>query len=186
MASEITSKDEYSYELKIPKERIAVLIGKSGETKKEVETLANIKLDIDSDEGDVVVSGTDPIKLYAGKEVVAAIGRGFNPEIALLLLKHDYGFELISIADYAKTKADFERLRGRVIGEGGKSRRTIEELTGTHLCVYGKTIGIIGQFDMIAFARRAVESILGGSPHKNVYTWLEKRRKELRKRELKL
>jgi len=184
MASEMTSNEEFSYELKIPKERVAVLIGKQGETKKEIETAGDINLEIDSKEGDVVISSKDPIKLYTIKEVVTAIGRGFNPEIAMLLLKQDYGFEIISIADYAKSKADHQRLRGRVIGEEGKSRKIIEELTETYICVYGKTVGIIGLFDNLAMARRAVESLLSGSPHHTVYKWLEKRRKELRKREL--
>jgi len=184
MTSEITTNDEYSYDLKIPRERVAVLIGKQGDVKKEIETAGNVQLDIDSKEGDVVVSGKDPIKLYSVKEVVTAIGRGFNPEIALLLLKHDYGFEIVSISQYAKTKNDYQRLRGRVIGEEGKARKIIEELTETYICVYGKTVGIIGAFDNVPMARKAIESILGGSPHNNVYRWLEKRRKELRKREL--
>ena len=184
MASEITTNDEYLYELKIPKERVAVLIGKKGETKQEIENIAKVKLEIDSEEGDVVISGKDPIQLFTAKDVITAIGRGFNPEVAMLLLKYDYGFETVSISDYSKTQSDHQRLRGRVIGEGGKARRIIEELTETYLCVYGKTVGIIGKFDNLSLARRAVESILGGSPHNHVYKWLEKRRKELRKREL--
>jgi len=180
----MTSNEEYSYNLKIPKERVAVLIGKKGEVKKEIETAGKVNLDIDSKEGDVVVSGKDPIQLYAIKEIILAIGRGFNPEVAMLLLKYDYGFELVNIADYAKSKIDYQRLRGRVIGEEGKARKIIENLTETYICVYGKTVGIIGPFDSLSMARRAIESILGGSPHNPVYKWLERRRKELRKREL--
>ena len=172
---------EYSYEIKIPKERVAVLIGTKGETKKQLEQLAKTKLTIDSDEGDVTISGEDAINLYATKEIVRAIGRGFNPEVAKLLIKQDYGFELVNIADWAKTKEEMERLRGRVIGEGGKSRKLIEELTETSICVYGKTVGIIGQVEMLPLAKRAVESLLSGSRHANVYKWLEKRRKEVKR-----
>jgi len=172
---------EYSYQIKIPKERVAVLIGTKGETKKQLEQLTKTKLQIDSEEGDVTISGEDAITLYATKEMIQAIGRGFNPDIAKMMIKQDYGFELISISDWAKTKEEFERLRGRVIGEGGKSRTLIEELTETSICVYGKTVGIIGQAEMLPLARRAVESILSGSRHGNVYKWLEKRRKEVRR-----
>jgi ribosomal RNA assembly protein len=49
--------------------------------------------------------------------------------------------------------------------------------------VYGKTVGIIGRVEDLVYARRAVESLLGGSRHATVYGWLEKRRKEARLRE---
>ena len=81
--------EEYTYELKIPKERIAVLIGKKGETKKKIEETTNLKLDIDSKEGEVVISGTDSLALFTAKENLPAIGRGFNPDVALLILKND-------------------------------------------------------------------------------------------------
>ena len=84
---------EYLYDTKIPKERIAVLIGKDGITKKHIESATKIKLKIDSKEGDVFLEGEDALGLYSAREVVKAIGRGFNPEIALLLLKQDYMFD---------------------------------------------------------------------------------------------
>ncbi len=175
-------QETYSHTIKIPKDRVAVLIGKKGEIKKQIETTSETKITVDSGEGDVIISGKDAIKLYAAREIVHAIARGFNPEIALLLMKHDYGFELINIMDYAKTKNDMIRLKGRIIGEDGKSRKTIEELTNTDICVYGKSIGIIGELEYMPIARKAVETLLRGSPHNNVYRWLEKRRKELKKR----
>ena len=175
------SKMEYNYEIKIPKDRVAVLIGTKGETKRAIEQLTKTKLQIDSEEGDVVVEGSDAITLYSTKEMIQAIGRGFNPEVARLLIKQDYAFELINLGDWVKTKEELERVRGRVIGEGGKSRMLIEDLTETSICVYGKTIGIIGQVEMIPLARRAIESLLSGSRHGNVYKWLEKRRKEVKR-----
>jgi ribosomal RNA assembly protein len=172
--------NEFAYELKIPKERVAVLIGKKGELKKQLEHVTKTHVDVDSDEGDVSITGRDPLLLYSCREIVRAIARGFNPEIAMLLLKQDYGMELMNLQDYARNPNDFERLRGRVIGEGGKSRRTIEELTQTNISVYGKTIAIIGQLEHIPGARKAVEALLGGRKHGTVYKFLERRRKELR------
>jgi ribosomal RNA assembly protein len=66
---------EYSLEIKIPKERVAVLIGKNGETKKELEDYADAKIEVDSKEGDVKILGGDSLKIYATKEVIRAIGR---------------------------------------------------------------------------------------------------------------
>lgn len=175
-----TPTQEFSYELRIPKERVAVLIGKKGEMKRTIEHETKTKIQVSSEEGTVGLNGPDALYLYLAREIVRAIGRGFNPEVALLLLRQDYAFELISIQDYARTPNDLERLRGRVIGEGGKSRRIIEELTETNVCVFGKTIGIIGPADNIADARRAIETLLAGSPHAHVYRWLERRRKQRR------
>ena len=172
--------DEFAYELKIPKDRVAVLIGKKGGLKRQLEQVTKTKIKIDSDEGDVSISGKDALLLYTCREIVRAIGRGFNPEIAMQLLKQDYGIEFISLNDYAATPKMLERLRGRVIGEGGKSRRTIEDLTFTNISVYGKTIGIIGRLEGIPNARRAVEALLSGRKHGTVYKFLERKRKEMR------
>jgi len=176
--------EEYTYELKIPKERVAVLIGRNGEVKKKIEAETGIILDIDSEEGDVTIKGNDPIKLYSAQDIIKAVGRGFNPEIALLMTKADYSFDIIDITDFAKTQNDMLRLKGRIIGQDGKSRRTIEELTETHICVYGKTVGIIGEVSRVSLTRRAVESLLSGSPHANVYHWLEKQRHNIKRSKL--
>lgn len=172
--------DEYTHELKIPKERIAVLIGKDGQIKNDLEDQTKIKIHIDSKEGDVVLKGTDSVNLYLLKDVIKAVGRGFNPEIALRLLKQDFVLELIPMSDFVKSKDSMMRLKGRVIGKAGKARETIEELTECNISVYGKTIAIIGFCDNVSVCKRAVESLLTGSPHSSIYKWLEKNRKASR------
>lgn len=169
--------DEFAYELKIPKDRIAVLIGKEGKLKKELEEQCETTIDIDSKEGDILIKGTDSLKLFVLRNIIRAISRGFNPEIAMQLLKADYVFELLNILDYVKNKEHLPRIRGRVIGKNGKARETIEELTETKIVVYGKTIGIIGFVDNVAMSRRAIEELLEGALHKGVYKMLEKHKR---------
>ena len=169
---------EYNYELRIPKERIAVLIGKGGKVKKQIESATKTKISVDSKEGDISIIGTDAIKLFNAREMIKAIGRGFNPEIAFLLLKGDYLFEILNIGDYAKSKQTEKRLKGRIIGRSGKSRGLIEELTETSISVFGKTVSIIGPTEHVADARKALEMLLKGSSHANVFKFLEKRRRE--------
>lgn len=171
---------DYSYDLKIPKERIAVLIGKSGEIKNLLEEATHTKIHIDSQEGDVNLKGNDPLTLFTVRDIVRAIARGFNPEVAQLLLKQDYSFELVELREFVKNKEQMPRIKGRIIGKGGKARLIIEDLTDTYMCVYGKTIGIIGLGEDVAMARRAIESLAAGSPHSSVYKWLEKKRREKR------
>jgi ribosomal RNA assembly protein len=172
---------DYAYELKIPRERVAVLIGKSGKTKSDLEKATKTKLDIDSVEGEIKISGNDPLQLFTCREIVRAIARGFNPESAMKLLKQDMALEIMGVEQYAGEK-DLGRIRGRVIGEGGKARRIIEELTECNVSVYGKTVSIIGDFEGMNIARRAIESLLGGSQHATVYKWLERQRRELKRR----
>lgn len=170
---------ELSYELKISQERVAVLIGKEGEMKKEVEELTKSNLDI-SPEGDVIITGDDGLLLYTTREIVRAIGRGFNPKTALLLLKTDYALEIIDLKDVVgKSKNTMERLKGRVIGTNGRAREEIERLTDTSISIYGKTIGIIGEVERTGLARHAIAMLLEGSMHKTVYRLLERKRKEI-------
>jgi len=170
---------EFLYELKIPEERVAVLIGTDGETKKEIEEETKSKLDI-TKEGDVTITGNEGLSLFTAREVVRAVARGFNPKTALLLVKQDYTLEIVDMKDVAgKNKSTMQRLKGRVIGKGGKSREEIERLTETYISVYGKTIGIIGETAQVALAHQAIAMLLGGSMHKTVYQFLEKKRKEM-------
>ncbi len=169
---------EYSYDLKISKDRIAVLIGRKGEIKKSIEESTNTKIDVDSNEGDVTIQGEDPLTMFPVRDIVRAIGRGFNPDVAMLLLKQDYVFEVIELRDFVKNKEQMPRIKGRIIGQEGKARRVMEDLTDTYICVYGKTIGIIGLGENVAIARRAIESLAAGSQHSNVYKWLEGKRRD--------
>ena len=175
----------YSYELKIPQERVAVLIGKNGEVKKSIEEDTKTQIKVDSLEGDIFIYGEDALGLYTTREVIRAIGRGFNPEIAKLLLKQDYIFESIGLNEYTgKSKNTLLRLKGRVIGKDGRARKLIEDLSEAYISVYGKTISIIGTAESTAMAKRAVEALLRGSTHASVYKWLENKRREMKRKRI--
>ncbi len=175
--------EEFMYELKIPHDRIAVLIGKDGEVKAELERETGTKLTIDSKEADIFIRGEDGLGIYSCREVIRAIGRGYNPEVAKLLLKQDYSFETISLSDEAgKSKNIMLRVKGRIIGKEGKARKTIEDLTETHICVYGKTISIIGEMSLVPIAHAAITALIKGSTHAKVYKFLEKKRSEFKRK----
>lgn len=176
--SENSSSSDFSYDLRIPQERVAVLIGKEGETKALIEEQTGCKLSITTD-GEVNVGGIDGLRLYTAKEIVKAIARGFNPKTALLLLKTDYALEIINLKDLVgKSKNDLERIKGRVIGKAGRSREELERLTDTYISVYGKTIGIIGELNQVIMARQGIAKLLEGAMHTTVYRFLERKKKE--------
>lgn len=172
---------EFSYELKIPRDRVAVLIGLKGKIKRDLEARTKTKIQIDSQEGDVILTGKDSLALFSLREVIRAVARGFNPDIAQLLFKQDYVLEIVPIMDFARNKNDLIRLRGRMIGADGKARSTIEKLTDSFIVVYGKTVAIIGTTESAILAKRATENLLEGSPHANIYSWLERNRKNLKR-----
>ncbi len=165
--------------LKIPKKRVAILIGTSGETKKEIEEKTKTKIKVDT-EGAVEIGG-DSFDAWITKKIVKAIGRGFSPKKALLILNEGYISELIELKNWAKTDKSMLRLKGRVIGKEGKSKRTIEEVTQTYISVYGKTICIIGKTKKVLLAKRAVEMLLSGCQHSTVFKMVERERKKWEK-----
>lgn len=162
-------------ELKIPKERIAVLIGEKGATKRQIQKATNTKIKVSSKEGDIEIQGEDGYNCLIALNVVKAIGRGFNPETALNLTKDDFILEIIDIHDFSgHSKKKEERLKSRVIGTKGKARKTIESLTKTEISIYGKTIAIIGHVEAVFLAKKAVEKLLSGSRHTSAYRFLER------------
>lgn len=121
------------------------------------------------------LSADDALNLMTAKNVVEAIGRGFEPGIAKLLFKEDFAFEQLSLSDYGyKRKNQLQRIRGILIGEKGKAKNIIEKKTGTKISIYGKTVSIIGQSEAAQKARRAIEMLLTGARHGTAYKYLEK------------
>lgn len=178
--------------VRIPKERVGVVIGPDGTTKKNIEDKLSVKLEIDSDAGDISLSlsekATDPSTLFRAKDVVTALGRGFSPEHAFRLVRdEDAVFELIDLRTvFGKSEADLKRVKGRIIGMNGKTRRIIEELTDASVAVYGHTVGIIGTLDQVEIAREAIEMLIRGSMHSTVYRFLHRKRRELKKKTLEI
>ncbi len=168
----------FTQQLRIPKKRIAVLIGKKASTKRKIEKLTNTSLEIDSVEGDVIITGEESLDCLICRNIILAISRGFNPDIALELINEDSCLEIIEIQDFTgKSKKKQIRLKARLIGTKGKCRSLIETLTNTCISIYGKTVSIIGNVENTALSRHAIEMILSGAPHGNVYKWLEKQKK---------
>lgn len=160
--------------LKIPEERIAILIGERGCTKKEIEDRTGTKIGIEETSVTVESSRGNSMEELIAANIVLAIGRGFNPEIALKLMQDDHTLEVLHLHDYANTPKSYERIKSRVIGEKGKCRKNIEELSGAYISVYGKTIAILGSYDDMALAKEAVLMLIDGARHASVYRLLEK------------
>jgi len=178
--------------VKVPRERIGALVGPDGRVKASIEKKLSVRLRIDSQTGDIQITlmptAQDPTVLFRAKEVVTAIGRGFSPENAFRLLEDDE--TVLGVIDLreavGRSQSDMKRLKGRVIGKEGKTRRIIEELTEANVCVYGHTISIVGKIDQVETAKGAIRMLIRGSLHGTVYRFLHRKRRELKKKRMQL
>jgi ribosomal RNA assembly protein len=161
--------------------------------KEEIQDKCNVVIEIDSETGNAIISSqsrelsaeTEPFKAV---EVVTAISKGFSPRRAYRLIEGDEDtFHLIDLRDYAgKSYSSMERIKGRIIGEEGRSRRNIEDLTGAYLSVYGHSVGLIGKSDQIKIASDAVTMLSKGKTHKNVYNMLQEARRKAKMDRMRL
>ncbi|PSQ33739.1 RNA-processing protein [Halobacteriales archaeon QS_9_70_65] len=133
----------------VPDDRIGVLVGEGGETMREIESRAEVRLDIDSETGSVRIE-----------------------------------FEIVDIEAATRNKNDLRRQKGRLIGEDGRTRELMEELSGADVVIYGTTLGIIGTPEQVDAVRSAAEMILDGAPHGAVYSFLERRHDEMQSNDI--
>ncbi len=163
--------------VRIPAERVSTLIGKNGKVKEDVEKKARVTLEITHD-GEVTITG-DMTDIFFAKDIVKAIGRGFEPKIALKLLKEGYCFYLIDLKSELDTDNAIKRIKGRIIGEDGKVKTEIEQATDSYISVFGNTVGIISKIDGMEYAKEAIYKLIDGAPHTSVFTYLARIKRQM-------
>lgn len=180
--------------VRIPAARVAVLIGRRGRTKAAIEKGCAVSVDVDSSDGTVTVrsdgavprggegggGGGEPSSFMPLKaaEIVAAIGRGFAPDRAMSLLDGERSLHVMDLREFAgRSPSQIGRVKGRIIGERGRARRSMESLTGASISVYGRTVAVIGTAASLKMAVEAISSLSAGSMHGAVYGRLEAARR---------
>jgi len=170
--------------LKIPVERVGVLIGHNGETKRHLEELSNVEIAVDSDEGEIAINeknAKDPLSVLKIESIIRAIGRGFSPQNAMKLFNDDFDFFVFDIYDYVgKKESHVQRLKSRVIGREGKTKHVLEGITESNISIYGHTISVIADIESMDIIKKALDMLLSGSRHSTVYRFVESSMKKLR------
>lgn len=152
--------------LLVPEERIGVL---TREVKDKLEKETGVKMKID---GNAVLLDGEGLTILTARNFVRAVGKGFSPERAWRLLQEEQTLDVIELGELNESRQ--KNVRSRVIGSGGRMRERIEFKTGAIISVYHKTIAIIGDWEQVQKARKAIEMLVKGSEISTVNRYLER------------
>ncbi len=175
--------------VRVPLERVGVLVGEKGEVLRMLERELGVRVVVDSANGTVIIEpaapGVSPFKLMKAKDFVTAIALGFSPERAERLLSDDQVLVVIDLKEEVGDSPNhLRRVKGRIIGEKGKARKNLEEMTGTYISVYDDKVAIIGDYESAEVARQAIMMLIEGRQHSTVYRYLERELRKLKKHRL--
>lgn len=148
--------------------------------KKFLERTLKIKISI---EGRKISFEGNPLNEYEASLVFDAINMGFSARTATLISDSDFVYEKLNIKHFTK-KRNLELIRGRIIGTHGKTKNTLEQISGCVIKIKDSEIGIIGPAEKIQYAITAITNIIKGTKQNNAYKYLERintEKKKLRK-----
>ncbi|MFA5247476.1 MAG: KH domain-containing protein [Candidatus Micrarchaeia archaeon] len=161
--------------IKVPQKRIKAYKDKDGAVLKRLKD--DLGVDIKLEDGDIEIEG-DGGAVWVASMVVNAINYGFAPEKAYKLFDDEYYLEVIDLDTFfAGSEKLIERYLARVIGQEGKAKKVLEDLSEAHISVWEHKIAIIGTFEELHDAREAINRLLMGSTHAGVYSYLERNKK---------
>lgn len=144
--------------------------GKIRQNKDVLERKLNVKITM---KGRQVEIEGEPVEEFEARTIIDAMDFGFPLGDALKLTDENIVFRKIPIKQFTRRK-DLEEVRGRVIGTEGKTKRTVEEVSGCAVVVHNNMVGIIGLAENIEEATTAITNLIKGSKQANVYRFLEK------------
>ena len=138
--------------------------------KKRLEDSLDIKI---TNRGKEVTIDGSAENEYIASQVLDALNFGFPYAEAMLIAEEENTlFEVVNIKEHTN-RADLERVRGRVIGKGGKALKVLSDLTGCALELKENKVGVIGEPENIERATEAIIAIVKGAKHGAVYKELE-------------
>ncbi|MCK5449403.1 hypothetical protein KAI32_00900 [Candidatus Pacearchaeota archaeon] len=157
-----------------------IKVEKMNKIKKAVPRIEEkIKIKISFQKNQITIKGSE-LNEYLVEKIVQAIAFGFDVEDALLLKNEDFVLEFIDIKSHTHRK-NLKEVRARVIGTGGKARKTIENLTGAVIVIQVNRMGVIVDSEHLDSATQAIISLIQGAKHGNVFAYLEKQNVSRRK-----
>ncbi len=176
--------------LRVPVDRLGSLIGEGGKVLKELERRTDTLVSVDSVNGSVSIEPATPAttmdKLLKARDFIRAIAAGFSPEKAWRVLDEEQVLIVIDLKEAVGNSPNhLTRVKGRIIGERGKAKKNIEQMTGVYLNIYGDYVGIIGDYESAQVAREAVDMLIQGRMHSTVYRYIDKAMRNIKRRRMR-
>lgn len=140
------------------------------QNKRRLEKELGIKI---TNRGNEIKIDGPPLNEYFAKNAIEAINFGFSIQDSLLLKKENFIFEILNIKNYTRSK-NLERVRGRIIGKGGRTLKVLSNITDCKLEMKNNELGIIGDSKNMKTIQEALINLIKGSKQSNVYSFLEK------------
>eukprot|EP01084_Bolivina_argentea_P134829 237700_1 len=128
--------------------------------------------------GGVVADSTLKSKnvIQKGSDFVRAVVLGFEIKDALALLRMEdiflESFDIRDVKFFNKKSDHWMRAIGRIAGQYGKIKYSIENSTNTRIVIFGFKVHILGSFASIRLARNSISRLVIGSAPGNVYAKL--------------
>jgi len=110
---------------------------------------------------------------------------GFPSKTAILLKEEDLIFEKINIKEFTRRK-NLSIIRSRLIGTHGKTKKTLEGISGCKIIIKDNAVGIIGPAESMGYTITGITNLIRGTKQTNIYKYLErvntKRKKQIGKK----
>ncbi|NPA22334.1 MAG: hypothetical protein GXN92_02010 [Candidatus Micrarchaeota archaeon] len=164
--------------VKVPKKRVKAI----KDAQESIEKKLKVKLSFE--DNNIRIDPGEEGDLYTATLYVQAMGRGFSPKEADLLLNPDYSLTVIDLQDHFNTKNRIHVMKGRIIGRKGSMKLELERATDSKISVYGNTVAIIAPFYGLPKLREALNMLLGGAKHSTVFNYLSKARQMINRDKL--
>ncbi|HIG51974.1 TPA: hypothetical protein EYQ19_00925 [Candidatus Pacearchaeota archaeon] len=142
--------------------------------RKFLEEKLKIKIKING--RDVSFNG-EAINEFETSMILEAINLGFSARKAIQIMDEEILFRKINIKDFTKRK-NLEIIRARLIGTRGRTKKTIESISGCNIIINENEVGLICHSEKMEYAITAISNIIKGSKVTNTYKYLEKTNKK--------
>jgi ribosomal RNA assembly protein len=139
--------------------------------KNHKKLTEELKVKITNRGKEVTIDGIPENEIIA-EQVIDALNFGFPYIEAISIKKENKILETINIKEHTK-QANLQRVRGRVIGKGGKALSTLSNLTDSAIELKDNTVAIIAEPEQMKRTTEAIIAIIKGAKHGAVYKELE-------------
>jgi len=151
----------------------SIYLEKITEVRKNLRKLKKeLNINITLQGRKAIISG-DPLDEYTASIVLNAMSFGFSAAKSLQLKDPDMVFQIIHIKDHTRRK-NLREVKARIIGKKGRTKRTMENISGSDIIIKDNHVGIICEAEELDTITTALTNLIRGTKQGNVYGYLEK------------